>query len=80
MKLDKSERYALYMLDKDATVRETAKYFGISKTWVHVILTKRLPQYNKNLYFLVIEHMQKNKAERHIRGGEATKHKYNRAD
>ena len=73
MILDRSELYALYMLYKEATVRETAEYFGISKTWVHVNLTQRLPQYNRCLYEEVQEVLQKNKAERHIRGGEATK-------
>ena len=67
---------AVYMIESGATVRSTAKEFGISKSTVHKTLTERLPQYNYALYLQVREILDKNKQERHIRGGMATKRKY----
>lgn len=67
---------AVYMIETGATVRSTAKKFGISKSTVHKDLTQRLPHYNKTLYEKVRKVLDKNKMERHIRGGLATKHKY----
>lgn len=65
-----------YMLDHKATVRATAKEFGISKSTVHKDLTDRLPKTSPRLYKQVKELLEVNKRERHIRGGLATKHKY----
>ena len=67
---------AVYIIESGATVRTAAQHFGISKSTVHKDLTQRLPQYNKVLYEQVRIIMEHNKAERHIRGGLATKRKY----
>ena len=69
---------AVYMIEPGATVRATARQFGISKSTVHKTLTERLPQCNSLLYRQVREILDKNKRERHIRGGMATKRKYER--
>ncbi len=65
-----------YIIDNQATVRSTAKEFGISKSTVHQDVTVRLSKINPELYGKVKEVLQKNKDERHIRGGMATKMKY----
>lgn len=65
-----------YMLSHKATVRATAKQFGISKSTVHKDLTDRLPKTSPALFRQVKELLEVNKRERHIRGGLATKHKY----
>lgn len=67
---------AVYMIETNATVRSCAKHFGISKSTVHKALTERLRQCNHALYIQVREVLDKNKQERHIRGGMATKRKY----
>jgi putative DeoR family transcriptional regulator, stage III sporulation protein D len=69
-------KVAQYLLDSQATVREAAKAFGISKSTVHKDVTERLPQLNPALAKQVKEVLDLNKAERHIRGGEATRRKY----
>lgn len=58
------------------TIRATAKVFGCSKSTVHLDVSQRLLNLNKRLYNKVQKKLAKNKAERHIRGGLATKHKY----
>ena len=65
-----------YILDTGATVRATAKVFKISKSTVHKDVTERLLHGNPQLYKQVKAVLQKNKQERHIRGGMATKRKY----
>lgn len=67
---------ANYCLNNNATVRESAKRFGISKSTVHKDITERLPELNHELYEEVKKVLETNKAERHLRGGEATKQKY----
>ena len=67
---------AVYIIENGATVRAAAKHFGISKSTVHKDLSQRLVQYNKGLYTQVRRVLDNNKAERHIRGGLATKNKY----
>ena len=67
---------AVYMIETGATVRSTAKVFGISKSTVHKDLTQRLPMLNGTLYQKVRLVLEKNKQERHIRGGMATRKKY----
>ena len=67
---------AVYIIETGATVRTAAKHFGISKSTVHKDLSQRLVQYNKGLYTQVRRVLDNNKAERHIRGGLATKNKY----
>ena len=67
---------ALYIIEHDATVRAAARRFGISKSTVHKDLSQRLPSFNRPLYRQVKAVLDKNKAERHIRGGIATREKY----
>ena len=67
---------ANYIIDHNATVRQTAKKFGISKSTVHKDLSERLPAFNRPLYLQVKGVLEENKAERHIRGGNATRDKY----
>ena len=69
---------AVYMIETGATVRGAAQHFGISKSTVHKDLSQRLPQYNHALYDQVRKVLDVNKAQRHIRGGMATKKKYER--
>jgi putative DeoR family transcriptional regulator (stage III sporulation protein D) len=70
---------AVYMIETGATVRAAAKHFGISKSTVHKDLTQRLRQYNGFLYQQVRLILEENKAQRHIRGGMATREKYRSA-
>lgn len=67
---------AVYIIENGATVRSAAKHFGISKSTVHKDLSQRLPQCNKFLYRQVRPVLELNKAQRHIRGGLATREKY----
>ncbi len=66
---------AVYIIETGATVRAAAKHFGISKSTVHKDC-QRLQQYNRRLYHQVRQILDKNKQERHIRGGMATRQKY----
>lgn len=63
---------ANYIIDTKATVRQTAKLFNVSKSTVHKDVTERLPAFNKQMASKVKRILDQNKAERHIRGGEAT--------
>lgn len=65
-----------YIADTGATVRQTAEVFGISKSTVHIDVTERLREIKPTLYSEVEKVLQLNKAQRHIRGGNATKEKY----
>lgn len=67
---------ANYIIDNNATVRQTAKQFGISKSTVHKDVADRLVQLNPTLAARVRVVLDVNKSERHIRGGLATKEKY----
>ena len=67
---------AVYIIENRATVRSAARQFGISKSTVHKDLTERLEKVNPGLYRLVRQLLDINKAERHIRGGMATRRKY----
>ena len=69
-----------YLLEHSATVRGAAKVFGISKSTVHKDLAYKLKYINKNLYSRVKLILDKNKSERHLRGGEATRRKYLKSD
>ena len=71
---------AVYIIETGATVRRAAQHFGISKSTVHKDLSQRLPKHNRHLYIQVREVLDLNKAQRHIRGGMATKRKYEHAD
>ena len=67
---------AVYIIENRATVRSAAQKFGISKSTVHKDLIDRLPLYNHPLYVQVKAVLEENKAQRHIRGGIATRRKY----
>ena len=70
------ERAAEYLVENNATIRATAQKFGISKSTIHKDLTERLEKINPQLFRKVKKVLSKNKAERHLRGGAATKMKY----
>ena len=74
--LSRCERIGEYIIKKTATVRDAAKKFGVSKSTVHKDVTEKLKSVNPNLYKSVREVIEKNKAERHLRGGAATREKY----
>lgn len=67
---------ALYMIEHKTTVRGAAQKFGISKSTVHKDIQDRLPTFNRPLYLQVKAVLEENKAQRHIRGGLATRRKY----
>ena len=67
-----------YIIDTGATVRAAAKVFKVSKSTVHKDVTERLKNRDPELYSEVGKVLEKNKSERHIRGGMATKQKYKR--
>ena len=67
---------ANFMIHYNATVRETAKKFGISKSTVHKDITDRVEKIDPDLASSVRKVLEINKAERHLRGGMATKKKY----
>lgn len=67
---------ALYLVENNATVREAAAHFGISKSTVHKDITHSLKRVNPSLYLEAKRVLSKNKEERHLRGGEATRKKY----
>ena len=73
---ERAQRLALYIIENRATVRAAAQKFGISKSTVHKDLAERLPVFNRPLYLQVKQVLDENKAERHIRGGQATKRKF----
>lgn len=73
---ERAAALALYLIENRTTVRAAAKKFGISKSTVHKDLSERLPVYNRTLYLRVKEILEENKAQRHIRGGLATRRKY----
>lgn len=65
-----------YIVDKKTTVRDTARIFNISKSTVHKDVSERIWQIDKELAKKVQDILLYNKADRHLRGGNATKHKY----
>lgn len=67
---------ARYIIETGATVRAAAKVFGVSKSTVHKDITEKLRRISPSLYEQVRVVLEKNKEERHIRGGEATRQKY----
>jgi len=69
-------KVAQHILNTSDTVRQTAEVFGISKSTVHKDVAERLPRIDEKLAEEVKYILEKNKAERHIRGGEATRQKY----
>ena len=69
----------VYIIEQQTTIRAAAKHFGISKSTVHKDLSERLDKCSHALYLQVKQVLEVNKAERHIRGGMATREKYRRA-
>ncbi len=67
---------ARYVIENNATVRSAASRFSVSKSTVHKDLSERLEPVDRELYLRVKSVLEKNKAERHIRGGIATRKKY----
>ena len=74
------ELSGIYIVEHNATVREAAPHLGISKSTVHKDVTTELRTVNLSLYERVYDILQLNKDERHLRGGEATRKKYLKAD
>ena len=72
----RAEEIGQYIVESGATVRQTAKKFGVSKSTVHKDVTERLVKINPFLAARIRVVLDVNKAERHIRGGMATKEKY----
>ncbi len=66
-----------YIIETKGTVREAAAKFGVSKSTVHKDVTEKLEKTDRQLYLKVRSVLSQNKAERHLRGGQATKKKYN---
>ena len=73
---DRACALALYIIENRATVRAAARKFGISKSTVHKDIRDRLPLFNRPLALQVMAVLEENKAQRHIRGGLATREKY----
>ena len=73
---ERAEHLALYIIENRTTVRSAAQKFSISKSTVHKDLTERLDKTHPVLYRQAKAVLEQNKAERHLRGGEATRIKY----
>ena len=73
---DRSVSLARYMIENRCTVRDAAAWFGVSKSTVHKDVTEKLAQTSPALFREVKQLLETNKAERHLRGGEATRIKY----
>ena len=72
----RAEELAVYIIENRATIRAAAKHFGVSKSTVHKDLSERLEHVNRSLWQQAKKILEQNKAERHIRGGNATRAKY----
>ena len=72
----RARELAVYLIERRTTIRDTAKHFSVSKSTVHKDLSERLERIDRTLYAQVKEILEQNKAERHIRGGDATRRKY----
>ena len=75
----RARELAVYIIEHQTTIRAAAKHFGISKSTVHKDLSERLDKCSHALYLQAKQVLEVNKAERHIRGGMATREKYRRA-
>ena len=73
---DRARRLAAYMIETGGTVRSAGKHFGLSKSTVHKDLCEVLPRASPALFTQVRQLLEQNKAQRHIRGGMATRRKY----
>ena len=72
----RARELAVYLIERRTTIRDAAKQFSVSKSTVHKDLSERLKEIDRSLYVQVKEILEQNKAERHLRGGDATKRKY----
>ena len=72
----RAKELAVYLIERRTTIRDAAKHFSVSKSTVHKDLSERLREIDRSLYVQVKEILEQNKAERHLRGGDATKRKY----
>ena len=72
----RSRELAVYLLEHQCTVRAAAERFGVSKSTVHKDISERLEHIDRALWLQARALMERNKAERHIRGGLATRRKY----
>lgn len=72
----RARELAVYLIERRTTIRDAAKHFSVSKSTVHKDLSERLMEIDRSLYVQVKEILEQNKAERHLRGGDATKRKY----
>lgn len=77
-KQQKIIEYANYFVDTQCTVRKVAQKFNISKSTIYIQFTEFLPEIDRDLYLKVRKVLDKNKSERHIRGGISTKKKYSK--
>lgn len=75
-RMDRCETLATDLIENNSTVRSVAKKYGISKSTVHKDITQNLKHKNYKLYIQAKEILERNKSERHIRGGEATKQRF----
>ncbi len=75
-KEERARKLAVYMLETGGTVRSAAVQFGVSKSTVHKDLCDILPHCDPKLFARVRQLLDRNKAQRHLRGGQATKEKY----
>ena len=73
---ERSRELAEYLLEQQCTVRAAAERFGVSKSTVHKDMSERLEHIDRALWLRVRALLERNKAERHIRGGLATRRKY----
>lgn len=73
---ERCELIGQHVIDTGSTVRSAARFFGVSKSTVHKDLTYKLKYINPALYNSVKQVLEINKSQRHLRGGEATKRKY----
>lgn len=76
---NRAKELGVYIADNGVTVRTAAKTFGVSKSTVHTDVTQRLKSIDPGLWEQVRQVLDKNKAQRHIRGGNATREKYKKA-
>ena len=72
----RARELAVYLIERRTTIRDAAKHFSVSKSTVHKDLSERLKEIDRSLYVQVKEILEQNKAKRHLRGGDATKRKY----
>lgn len=73
---ERAQALGHWILENEGTVRAAASHFGVSKSTVHKDVTERLERLDRLLYQKVRQVLDVNKAERHLRGGDATKRKY----